>query len=152
MKARARQSKQPEQASQAVNPDDPAKGTARPRSKQERLELMRAAREFVLEALREEDKGSIPEAGLLLAASQLYELLTDLDPRGLAAKVEQDPACYVRLIGVLARLSESGLKYERYRAEVAEHKAALAQHLAGAKKGVLTKEAIAEMEEALRLL
>jgi hypothetical protein len=113
---------------------------------------MRRAREFVLEAVRENEHGSVAEAGALLAASQLYEVLTAFDPRSLLEKLEDDPAHYARLVSLLARLGESGLKHERYRAEVAERKAALARQLAGAKKGVLTQEAIAEMEQALNLL
>ena len=51
------------------------------------------------------------------------------------------------------RLSEGGLKYERYRAEVAERKASMDQELtAAAKTGGVSPEFLEFMERELKLL
>src|SRR4051812_17800637 len=46
---------------------------------QERLEDMRAKREFALEVVRQNEGSKIHEAALQLAASQLYEVITEFD-------------------------------------------------------------------------
>jgi len=113
---------------------------------------MRRAREFALQMVRENEGNAIQEAGLAIAATHIYELLLDFDPATLREKLDSEPANYARIVGALAKLSDGGLKYERYRAEVAEKKAQIEKELAGAKEGGLTEEAIAEIEKALKLL
>ena len=127
-------------------------GHAAWRRERQWLETMRGISEFAAQAGRENGDGGVQQAGLQLAAAQLYELLSAFDPRSLRAKLKGDPATYARLVTVLAKLGDGELKYARYRAEVAESKARLQAGLRLAQGGGLTAEVIAEFEAALRLL
>jgi hypothetical protein len=118
---------------------------------QERLQRLRTLREFALEIMKDESS-RLKEAGIEIAAAQIYELLADFDPLSLREKLDGDPAQFARIVGALARLSDGGLKYERYRAEVAERKAEIERDLAKAGPGGLTPEAVAEIERKVRLL
>jgi hypothetical protein len=119
---------------------------------QQRLEEMQLKREFALQMVRENSGTAVQEAGLQLAAVQIYELLMDLNPKSLKKKLTGDPANYMRLVTVLTRLSDGGLKYERYRAEVAERKARIEAELTRAEgKGISPKTKLA-IENELKLL
>ncbi len=118
---------------------------------QERLQRLRTLREFALEIMKDENS-RLKEAGIEIAAAQIYELLADFDPLSLREKLDGDPAQFARIVSALARLSDGGLKYERYRAEVAERKAEIERDLAKSGPGGLTAEAVAEIEKKVRLL
>ena len=94
----------------------------------------------------------IKDDGINLAASQIYELLQDLELGKLKEWIEKDAGNYARLLSVLVRMSEAALKYERYRAEVAETRRKIQEQLKQARKSGPTEQALAEMEEALGLL
>lgn len=94
----------------------------------------------------------IKEQGINLAAAQIYELLQEVELERLREWIEEDAGNYARLLSVLVRVSEGALKYERYRAEVAETRRKLQEHFRKAQQNGLTNEAVREMEEALRLL
>src|SRR5207247_746677 len=66
---------------------------------------------------------------LQVAAAQIYELLCVFDPSSLKEDLIGDSQKYARLVNVLARLGDGADKYTRYRAQVAECKARLAQEL-----------------------
>ncbi len=119
---------------------------------QRRLEEMRAIREFALRVVREHDGSTIQQASQLIAASQIYQLLSEFKADSLKAALKGDPAQYARLINVLVRLGDGGLKFERYKAEVARQKYKIQEQLNAAKPGGLTDEAIAEIEKSLNLL
>lgn len=119
---------------------------------QRRLEDMRAIREFCLQVLNQHPDSTIQQAGQVIAASQLYQLLNDFQPSTLKAKLKTDPAHYARILNALVRLGDGGLKLDRYKAEVARQKDKIQQQLDAAKPGGLTDEAIAEIEKALNLL
>src|SRR5439155_1562623 len=89
---------------------------------QARLEDMRDKREFALDIVRENAGGELQEASIQIAASQIYQILMDYDLRALKKSLKCDPENYARVINALSKLSDGGLKFDRYRAEVALHK------------------------------
>lgn len=118
-----------------------------------RLEDMRIRREFAMKIVEENEGSKIHEASLQIAASQIYEVLNDLDPKTIIEKLKGNPEQYSRLINALAKLSDGGLKYERYKTEVAERKERIAIELGRAKnKGGITPETLAKIEAELNLL
>ena len=118
----------------------------------DRLENMRAAREFALDVLRDHQDTTISEATLQLAASQIYEVITEFDPKTLKKQLRGDPENYARLVNTLFRLTDSGLKYERYRAEVAQRKANIEKELALSEPGGITPETRRRIEQELKLM
>lgn len=119
---------------------------------QERFEDMKFKREFALQLVKENEGSVVHEAGLQVAASQIYELLTDFDVETLKSSLKGDPENYSRIVNAMSKLSESGLKYERYKAEVKAAKDKVEKELAGAKEGGLTAEAVSRIQEALNLM
>lgn len=119
---------------------------------QERLADMQAKREFALAIVKANEGSTIHEASLQVAASQIYEVLTDFDIATLKPALAGDPENYSRLVNALSKLSEGGLKYERYRQEVADRKAKIEAELGKAKTGGITPETIERIERELKLL
>jgi hypothetical protein len=119
---------------------------------QERLSQGERMMASALKVVKENHGTVIQEAGLQLAASQIYQVLMDFDPKVLKKKLNKNAEGYAKLVHVMARLSEGGLKYERYRAEVAERKEKILKELQKAKEGGLTKERLRRIEGNLNLL
>jgi hypothetical protein len=119
---------------------------------QERLEIMSRAREFAIKAAQAEEGAGVYQAGLLQASAQIYELLTNFNTEVLRKKMDDDPAEFNRLVNTLARLADQGLKYERYRAEVAERKANIQKRLASTKPGGISDETREWIEHELKLM
>ena len=90
---------------------------------QARLDDMRAKREFALEIVKQNEGGKIHEAGLNLAASQIFELLQDFDVAALKEGLAEDPENYSRIVGALAKISKEALNFEKYRDAVVQAKA-----------------------------
>jgi hypothetical protein len=106
-----------------------------------------------LKVLKERQGTLIQEAGLQLAAEQIYQVLADFDPTVLKKGLNGNGEGYARLVQVMARLGGESLKFEKYRAEVAKSKAILEKELNAAKEaGGLTPESIAKMQQALNLM
>lgn len=80
-----------------------------------RLDGMRAKRELALEIASQNEGSKIHEAGLHLAASQIFELLEDFDPTDMKELLAKDPENYSRIIGALAKISKEALNFEKYR-------------------------------------
>jgi hypothetical protein len=119
----------------------------------ERLEGLDRLREMAKQVPGSSGGNLIQEAGLRMAADQIYEMLCWFNPKVFKKKVQENLADYARVIAMLVRLSEGGLKYERYRAEVAERKASMEQELtAAAKTGGVSPEFLEFMERELKLL
>lgn len=117
------------------------------------LDDMRAKREFALRIVQENEGSQIHEAGMQIAASQIYELLSDWDVEALRAQIQEDPSNFPRIVNAMAKLSDSGLKYERYRAEVAAATKRVQAELDRAKKkGGIQPETIELIERELKLL
>ncbi len=116
-----------------------------------RLEHLQALREAALEVVAG-GGGALYEGSLELAAACMFELLKNFDPRAVREQIEEDPAQFARILGIMARLSDGGLKYEKYRAQVAERKTRLGRMLREAGDKGLTPERRAEIERELGLL
>lgn len=86
----------------------------------QRLRDMQTKREFALRIVQENEGGKIHEAGLNLAASQIFELLQDFDVQTLKEQLADDPENYSKLVSALARISKEALGFEKYRAAVKE--------------------------------
>ena len=120
---------------------------------QERLDDMRAKREFALRVVQENEGSKIHEAGLNLAASQIFELLQDFDVSTLKAQLADDPENYSKVVSALARISKEALGFEKYRQLVAEQKRKIEDALNTAKaKGGLTPDTLATIEQAAAML
>lgn len=120
---------------------------------QDRLETDLLKREFALELVKANEGSQIHEATLQLAASQLYEVLTDFDVGPLKETLADKPGLYPKIVNALAKLSEGGLKYERYRAEVQAAKDRLEKEMNTAvTKGGITPETLEKIKTELNLL
>jgi hypothetical protein len=117
-----------------------------------RVQDMRETREFVREEMRESQGKEVAEAGLKVAASQLYEILVKFNVAGLKRELKKQPEAYPKVVQMLARVSEGGLKYERHRAGVEKDKAKVEREEAEAKAGGVSKDALDDFRRALRLL
>ena len=120
---------------------------------QERLADMRHKREFALEIVRQNEGSKLQEATLHLAASQLYEALTDFDINGLKESLADKPERYTEVVNALAKLSKGALDVEKFKDNVRQRKEAIEGALSKAKQaGGLSKETIATIEQELKLL
>lgn len=119
---------------------------------QDRMEYMRTIREFAMEAAKENEGSVVQEAGVQLAAAQVYDLLMDFEPEGLKETLKGSPKNYARLVSTLSRLSENGLKFERYRAQVALHKANIEKEISLSKQNGITVETLQRIEQEINLM
>ena len=125
---------------------------------QERLEEMKARREFAFEIAQQSD-GAFQTASLAMSASQVYEALLDFDVGKLKARLTEKPELHSILVEAVAKLSRTGvgerklqLELAKYQDKVAEQKRKIEEQLSKAKAGGLKRETIAKIEEALNLL
>jgi len=121
-------------------------------SDQEHVLNLERIREYALRIVKEHQGTAIQEAGIQVAAAQVYELLVNFDASVLRKKFKGDTAGYTKLVNVMARLGDGALRYERYRAEVAERKAKIQAQIEEVQRGGLTKERLANIEKELNLL
>jgi hypothetical protein len=121
-------------------------------AEQARLEDMKAKREFAFKIVRENAGSRIHEAGLLLAASQLYDLVAEFDLDSLKELLKTNPENYTKVVDTLTKLSKGALDLEKFKANVAEQKRKIEAELGASKAEGLTPEAITKIEEALNLL
>ena len=119
----------------------------------QRLDDMRSKREFALEIVKLNEGGKIHEAGLNLAASQIFELLQDFDVQTLKNQLADDPENYSKLVSALARISKEALGFEKYREQVAEARRQIEAALDADKgKGGITPETLEKIRNELNLL
>lgn len=88
-------------------------------SEQARLSDMQAKREFALEIVKQNEGSKLHEASLQLAASQLYEVLTEFDLGNLKTLLKAEPENYAKIVTALARLSKGALDRERFEFDAA---------------------------------
>jgi hypothetical protein len=119
---------------------------------QEQFDLMHKATNLALAAAKSNETMVVHQASLHLVATQLKQALTDLNTKSIRDALEGDPENFTRIANTIARLSEGGLRFERYHAEVAEKKAELAKHINAGKKNGFTPDVIAKIEHALNLM
>jgi hypothetical protein len=110
-------------------------------------------RELARGVLAASDGAAIQEASLQIVAARLYELLSWFTPKAFKKKTHENLADYARLVNAMIKLSDGGLKFERYRAQVAEHKAEMEKALEQEnERPGLSPEARAIIERELKLL
>ena len=120
---------------------------------QQRLEDMRFKNELALEIVRRNEGTKISEATLLLASSQLYEVLTDFDLGALKDLLAEKPENYAAIVNSLAKLSKGALDVEKFKENVRERKAAIEREIKTAvAKGGITPESRERIERELNLL
>lgn len=81
---------------------------------QARLEDMAAKREFAMEIVKQNEGSKLHEATLHLAASQLYEALTEFDITRLKDLLDEEPENYAAIVNSLAKLSKGALELQKY--------------------------------------
>jgi hypothetical protein len=124
--------------------------TKPPLTVSERMTQWITLRDWARELLDQHKGKEIQEAAMQLAASQICEVLKNFDVEELTKKIKKgNPDDYARLILSLWRLTDGGLKYEKYRAEVAETKAKLEQSLKASESSGMTPEQLAEFRRLL---
>ena len=106
------------------------------RKEKERQHRTQTKQQFAVDALREKDASELHEAVLQIAAGQLSEFLADFDPAVLLEKLQTDPLNFVRLLNTLSKLSESGIKCEAHRIEMAERQVKLDKEKSPKKLGL----------------
>ncbi len=89
---------------------------------QECLTLMRAKQDFALDLISQNQLSKIHEATLQIAVTHICELLRDFHPATLKDAFAGDPVNFTRLLNVLSKLTQGGLKCERDRLEAARCK------------------------------
>jgi hypothetical protein len=118
---------------------------------QEQIDLMHKASNLAIAAATSNKAMVVHQASLHLVANQLKQALTDLNTESIREALQGDPENFARIVNAIARLSEGGLRFERYHAELAEKKAELAKHIDAGKKNGFTPDVIAKMEHALNM-
>ena len=88
------------------------------------------------------------EAILQVTAAQLCQFLAEFDPATPKEKLQGDPHNFVRLLALLPKLSESGIKCENHRLQAAERQLSLQEANHPRKRG-LSDEARRLIEESL---
>jgi hypothetical protein len=95
------------------------------------------------------DRGSkIHQATLQIAAANMCDLLTELEPCELREILEKDPDKYTRLLNALVRLSDGQLRCEEHQAK----QAAQAKTVPTANQGGISETNLAQAKEALNLM
>jgi len=117
----------------------------------ERLNEVRAQREWALEMIRNNRGSSLQEAGLVLATSQIYDLLREFNPAELKKSLKAGH--YLRMLDSLARISRGALAFEKYKEDLSERKSRIQKELDKAKRrGGIRPETLAKIERELNLL
>jgi hypothetical protein len=118
---------------------------------QEQIDLMQKSSNLAIAAATSNKAMVVHQASLHLVATQLKEALTDLNTESIREALQADPDNFAKIVNALARLSEGGLRFERYHAELAEKKRELAKHIEAGKKNGFTPKVVAKMEHALNM-
>ncbi len=91
----------------------------------DRLDYQRARYEAASDLLQNTDTAKLPEAGLQVAAAQIYDLLGRFTPAALAKAFTDDPDKYTRLLNALSRITRESLTIQKYRDASARAREAL---------------------------
>ena len=112
---------------------------------QQRRVLICAQQKFALDVLLDKDPTKVHEASVQVAAGMLCQFLADFDPTALKEKFQNDPLNFVRLLNTLPKLSDSGIKSESHRVEIAARRQAVEKAKNPPRLG-LSKEALEIIE------
>ena len=121
-------------------------------AEQDRLAEMAHKREFALQIVKENEGSTVHEASLHLAASQLYEVLTDFDPKRLKELLDEKPENYAAVANSLAKLSKGNIEVQKYKDANARALKLLEDAKKTPEKGGLSAETIEKIERELKLL
>jgi hypothetical protein len=98
---------------------------------QELIERTRAQTEHAIDLLRETDgtanAAKVVEACHMVGATQLMEALLDHGDDAVKKLLVDKPETYIRILNIVCRLADSGLRYDKYNRLVNESKANQAQ-------------------------
>jgi len=119
---------------------------------QEEIDRVHKATNLALAAATSNKSMVVHQSTIHLVATQLQEALAKLNTQSIRDSLEDDPGNFAKLVNAIARLSEGGLRFERYHAEVEERKARIRAQLEDAQRGGLTKEHLTSIEKDLNLL
>jgi hypothetical protein len=112
----------------------------------------RRRREFATDLFSEKDGPQIHQATLQVAATNLCQLLVDLDPVAMRETLEDNPDKYTRLLNAIARLSDGAIKCDRHRTDEAERHAKIEKINAPAQKRGISDDSLKAAEDKLNLL
>jgi len=118
---------------------------------QERLDLMRAKREFAFEVARQNEGSRVAEATIAMGAAQIFELLDEADLRGVKELMVDRPENYAKIVNAAAKLAKPMLDWDKWKNKVAENllnAATLRQAEKIAASGMSNAEKIAAMRKA----
>ena len=120
---------------------------------QERLEGLQAKREFALELVRQNEGSKVPEAAMILAASQISEVLEEFDVAQLKTLLAEAPENYAQVVNALTKLSKGNLDVQKFKDFVAERKREIEKAVTeGKAQGGFSTETIERIERELKLL
>ena len=123
------------------------------RAVQDRIAGMKSKQEFALDIVKANEGGTMHEATLYMAASQLYEVLGDFDVRVLKETLAEKPELYADVVNSLAKLSKGSLEMQKYRDHVREQKTKIEAELGAASdKGGIQPETLERIKHELNLL
>jgi tRNA A37 N6-isopentenylltransferase MiaA len=123
------------------------------REENQRLEGMKARREFALQVVKQNEGNAIQEAALHIAATHIYELLMQFDPAKLRESFKGNAEDYARIVRALTLISSGGISFEQHKTKVAAVKAQLEKELREANnEGGLRPETLRRIEEQVGLL
>jgi hypothetical protein len=110
-------------------------------------------------SLDDEGRAGYEKVSASIVAAKIIDALQDFDSRRLLKKMNDDPALFFRAAGVVnaqsldySRLRKVELEFQKYRDHVAEQKARMEAAMKPKRAEGLTKEQIAEIQEAMRML
>jgi hypothetical protein len=92
---------------------------------QELIERTRAQTEFAIDLLAKTD--GTANAAKVVEATQLMEALLEHGDEAIKKLVVDKPETYIRILNVVCRLADAGLRYDKYNCLVKESKANQAQ-------------------------
>lgn len=123
---------------------------------QQRIDEIRARQEFALDLVCHNEGNQLHQATLQIAATNLCELLVDLDPASQREELQKNPDKYARLLNAISRLSDGELRRDRHRADKAEREAEreakLAKDKSPSDKRGISDESLKKAEDRLNIL
>ncbi len=117
-----------------------------------RNDALSATREAAIGLLSQKAGPTVQDAGRTIAAAQLYELLISFDPTSFAKALSDKPELYLRLISVLARLSEGEAACGHYRAKESAIETRLKPTAGGTTAKLVDPETLKEIARMIKLL
>lgn len=120
---------------------------------QQRTEEGRVRGEFAREIVEKNGGGKLNEAALILAQSQIYDVLEEFDVTVLKERLAAKPEEFAKLVNALVKISGGALDIEKYKEQVRAARESIEGTLQKAKQaGGLTQETIGQIEHELKLL